>query len=91
MSQITNESHYKPEEPPQYSPDSESDQESQISNLQRQSGNDNQCSTVCTDLCCGGCFGCCSEQTCMRSDKDMFGSILAVLCCGTAAGLAVPT
>ncbi|KAI5950080.1 hypothetical protein KGF57_004426 [Candida theae] len=75
----------------QISASSTSDQESDIvSNYPENRVKQNECSACCQDLCCGGCFGCCTGPANMpTSDRNLMGTFLTALCCGAgvSAGL----
>ncbi|CAX42797.1 conserved hypothetical protein [Candida dubliniensis CD36] len=83
---------YISQPPPKYvsrpssSSSSVSDQESDIHNPPQKASN-NQLSTCCSDCWCN-CFNSCSGTNCTASDKNICGSILVVLCCGTSVGYA---
>ena len=84
---------YVSQPPPKYVPrqsssssSSLSDQESDIHNPP-QRASENQLSTCCSDCWCN-CFDSCSGTNCTASDKNICGSILVVLCCGSTIGYA---
>ncbi|EMG47229.1 hypothetical protein SBY92_000121 [Candida maltosa Xu316] len=77
---------YTSTQPPTYSPrsstSSSSIQESDIDPPKKAS--EQQVSTCCADCWGNCCFGSCAGQSCTRSDKDFCGTLLAVMCCGSA-------